>query len=121
MRRLFVAFLAVVVVASVSASAGAAPPDRSEEFVGTDFPDFGNGVVVFVNTTRDAVCTDEQIEFESDFLDWVVEYGDAFFMYLEQNNGDPTDFPGPFPPPAPPALRGDCGGSRRSCSRRGRR
>lgn len=106
MRRVLVT-AAVIVGSTVSGmSANAGPPDRLEAYPGIDFPDFENGFVVFLNTTRAAVCTPEQLQAELDFLDWAEEWGEAFFQYLEENDGDPTDFPGPFPPPEPPRPDG---------------
>ena len=97
---------AALVTGAVPSPATAGPPDRIEAYPGIDFPDFENGFVVFLNTTREAVCTPEQLEAELAFLDWVVEWGDAFFQYLDENGGDPTGFPGDFPPDEPPRPDG---------------
>jgi hypothetical protein len=62
---------------------------------------------VFVNTTRDATCTDERIDAELALLEWFPIWGDAFFQYLDENMGDPEGFPGQFPPEEPPGV-GPC-------------
>jgi hypothetical protein len=97
---------AALVAGAAPSPAAASPPDRVEAYPGIDFPDFENGFVVFVNTTRDSVCTQEQVQAELDFLDWAVVFGDAFFQYLDENDGDPSGFPGEFPPPEPPRPEG---------------
>lgn len=106
MSKMLVAALVVIGSTISGMSADAGPPDRFEAYPGIDFPDFENGFVVFLNTTREAVCTPEQVQAELDFLDWVVVWVDAFFQYLEENDGDPTGFPGEFPPEEPPRPEG---------------
>lgn len=110
MKKFLMALVVGALMTAVTAvPAGAAPPERGEEYFALDFPDFENGFVVFVNTTRDAICTDQQIaaeiassewfeEFGGAFFAWLDEFGDAFFEYLDQNMGDPSGFPGELPP-----------------------
>ncbi len=103
MRKILIAAFVVLAATLPGVAAEAGSPNVEEVFPGIDFPDFENGFVVFLNTTREAVCTDEQVESEFAFLDWFInEDGEAFFRYLEENNGDPTDYQGVFPPPEPP-------------------
>ncbi len=70
MRRTLILLmaLALLVVGVSSASAASGPPDRHEETFPILFPDFENGKVVFINTTRDIICTPEQIAFE----EWIL-------------------------------------------------
>jgi hypothetical protein len=71
MRRTLILLMALallVVGVSSSASAASGPPDRHEETFPILFPDFENGYVVFINTTRELVCTDGQIAFE----EWIL-------------------------------------------------
>lgn len=105
-RASIAAVVAVLVVLTVALPAGASPPDKLETYPGIDFPDFENGFVVFLNTTREAVCTPEQLDAELAVLDWFPVWGEAFFQYLEENDGDPTGFPGEFPPEEPPRPEG---------------
>ena len=107
MRKLLMAAVVGALVMTVAAvPAGAGPPDRQEINVSLDFPDFENGFVVFVNTTRDAVCTDEQVAAELALIEWFPVWGEAFFRYLDENMGDPTGFEGEFPPFEPPRPDG---------------
>jgi hypothetical protein len=72
MRRTLILLMALallVVGVSSSASAASGPPDRHEETFPILFPDLENGKVVFINTTRDIICTAEQIAFEEWILD----------------------------------------------------
>ena len=107
MRKILICFFVLAVAtAGMVGSAGAAPPEKSEIRFGIDFPDFENGFVVFINTTRDAVCTAEQLHAELAIIDWFPEYGEAFFSYLDANGGDPSGFEGEFPPEEPPRPEG---------------
>jgi hypothetical protein len=65
---LLMALALLVVGVSSSASAASGPPDRHEETFPIVFPDFENGYAVFINTTRELVCTDGQIAFE----EWIL-------------------------------------------------
>ncbi len=101
-----VALVVVLLMTMAAAPAAAGPPDRFEANFGFDFPDFENGFVVFLNTTHDAICTDEQIAAELALIEWFPIWGEAFFQYLDENMGDPTGFPGEFPPAEPPRPDG---------------
>jgi hypothetical protein len=64
--------LALLVVGVSSASAASGPPDRTTEIFPIVFPDFENGYAVFINTTREIVCTPDQIAFEQWILDGAI-------------------------------------------------
>jgi hypothetical protein len=107
MKKILMAMVVGALMMTATAlPAGAGPPERGEENFAIAFPDFENGFAVFVNTTRDAICTDERIDAEIAFLRWFPIWGDAFFQYLDENMGDPEGFPGEFPPEAPPWPEG---------------
>jgi hypothetical protein len=74
MRRTLILLmaLALLVVGVSSASAASGPPDRHEEPLANVFPDFENGKLVFINTSRDIICTPAQIAFEEWILDGAV-------------------------------------------------
>lgn len=94
--------LTALAAVGVTAPAGAAPPERFEERLPLLFPDVDNGYVVIINSSRDAVCTDEQVQFEQDALAWEAAHGDDFEAWIEAGN-DPADFvPQPPEPPAGP-------------------
>ncbi len=107
MRKILIAAFVILAATLSGVAADAGPPDKELVYPGIDFPDFNNGFVIFLNTTREAVCTDEQIRAEFAFLEW-IESGaaDEFFAYLDANNGDPTGYLGEFPPPEPPRPEG---------------
>ena len=107
MGKMFkVALAGALLMAMVAAPAAAGPPDRFEVPLAFDFPDFENGFVVFLNTSHDVICTDEQLAAELALIEWFPIWGEAFFQYLEENDGDPTGFPGEFPPEVPPRPDG---------------
>lgn len=107
MRKiLLTSIVGALVMMMATVPVGAAPPERGEESFGFDFPDFENGFVVIVNSTRDAICTPEQIAAELALIEWFPIWGDAFFQYLDENMGDPTGFTGEFPPAEPPRPEG---------------
>ncbi|NNF54258.1 MAG: hypothetical protein HKN03_07430, partial [Acidimicrobiales bacterium] len=107
MRKILTAAFVVLAATLSGVAADAGPPDKQLIYPGIDFPDFNNGFVIFLNTTRDAVCTEDQIAAEFAFLDWFInDNGAAFFQYLDENNGDPTGYPGVFPPEEPPRPDG---------------
>lgn len=89
MRRTLVLFmaLALLVVGVSSASAASGPPDRTTETFPILFPDFENGHVVFINTTREIICTPDQIAFE----EWILggEIGEPPGPGFEFNGIDP--------------------------------
>jgi hypothetical protein len=102
MKKLLMALVVGALMTAVTAvPAGAAPPERSEENFSIVFPDFENGFVVFINTTRAAICTQDQIDAEIASSVWFEMYGDAFFEWLDTHMGDPTGFPGGLPPDGP--------------------
>ena len=70
MRRILILLMAIalLVVGVSSASAASGPPDRTTETIAIVFPDFENGYAVFINTTRDMICTPGQIAFE----EWIL-------------------------------------------------
>ncbi|MFW2384114.1 MAG: hypothetical protein ACN4GZ_20345 [Acidimicrobiales bacterium] len=107
MRKILIAAFVVLAATLSGVAAEAGSPNVEEFYPGIDFPDFENGFVVFLNTTRDAICTEEQIEAEFETIAW-FESGDAdeFFQYLDENDGDPTGFEGTFPPEEPPRPEG---------------
>lgn len=107
MRKILMALAAAALALTVVAGpSGAAPPERGEERFAIDFPDFENGFVVIINTTREAICTDEQIDAELAFAEWFSVWGDAFFGHLEANMGDLSGYEGEFPPEEPPRPEG---------------
>jgi hypothetical protein len=78
-RRRALAGLAAAAAAmtALAVPAEAGPPIRGER-VGFAYGDFSNGYVVFINTDRQTYCTDEALEAEQAFLEWVMggEQGD---------------------------------------------
>jgi hypothetical protein len=82
--------LALLVVGVSAASAASGPPDRHEETFSIIFPDFENGVAVFVNTSRALTCTPDQIAFE----EWILggEVGDPPGPGFEFEGIDPIAF-----------------------------
>ncbi len=70
MRRILILLmaLALLVVGVSAASAASGPPERTTETFPIIFPDFENGYAVFINTTRDIICTPEQVAFE----EWIL-------------------------------------------------
>lgn len=62
----------------MAAPATAAPPDKFEVPFTILFPDLENELVVFVNTDRDAYCTEEVVQWENDVIAWLAggEMGD---------------------------------------------
>lgn len=106
MRRLIpLAVGALAVTGLVAPSAVAGPPDRFEVPIAITFPDFENGFVVLANTTREAVCTDEQVAFEESVLAWEEEYLEDFLAWIEAGN-DPGEFV-PQPPEPSGGVDGD--------------
>lgn len=97
MRRIVIAIFVTVALVALAAPAGAGPPDRFEDTFPIAFPDFENGFAVFVNTSRELVCTPEREAFEA----WEFEFGEAFFVWTEILGMPAEDFPGD-PPPADP-------------------
>lgn len=109
MRKLAVAMMVVVgsTVAGMSAEAG--PPERPEDVKpAIVFPDFENGFVVFSNTTREMVCTPDQINFEIAFLQWFFADPPNAFAYFEFEGTDQefVDAGGVLPPADPPPFEG---------------
>jgi hypothetical protein len=89
MRRVLIVVLAGLLAGAMAAPAGAAPPHRFDFPLEVNFPDFENGVVVFVNSSRATYCTDEVVAFEETLV--------AFF------NGEG---PPPEEPPIPESPTG---------------
>jgi hypothetical protein len=85
--------LMTLALVAMAVPVGAAPPERSDEPIAFGFPDFENGYAVFVNTSRAAVCTQEQLDKEQAILDWEADFED----WVEAGN-PPEDFPDPRPP-----------------------
>ena len=87
MRRVVLSVTAGIVLAMASAAGAlAAPAERFTEPLILVSPDFELGLVLFVNTDRDTICTAEQVAFEEALLAW-IEGGEV---------GDPPVDPG-FP------------------------
>jgi len=80
-------------------------PERFEEPIAFAFPDFDNGYVVFVNTSRESVCTDQQVQYEEDALAWDTDHLDDFFEWIDSGK-DPAEFE-PQPPEPVPFSDGD--------------
>lgn len=70
-RSITAALGAVVLIGSSAASAVAGPPVDFEEKFAFTGPDFDHGLVVFINTSREAFCTDEQVAREQAIIDWI--------------------------------------------------
>ena len=81
------------------------PPERSEEPIAFAFPDFENGFVVLINTSRESVCTEQQVQYEEDVLEWDTDHLDDFFEWIDEGN-DPAEFE-PQPPELVPFPDGD--------------
>jgi hypothetical protein len=79
MRRVLLGLCTGILLAgSSAASALAAPPEKFTEPIILVSPDFDLGLVLFVNTDRETMCTPEQVAFEEAFLAWIEggEVGD---------------------------------------------
>lgn len=81
------------------------PPERFEEPIAFAFPDFENGFVVLINTSRESVCTEQQVQYEEDVLAWDADHLDDFFAWIDAGN-DPAEFE-PQPPELVPFPDGD--------------
>ncbi|RXZ50021.1 hypothetical protein [Agromyces binzhouensis] len=71
-NRSLTAALGAVLLVGVTASpaAAAGPPEVFEDPFAFTGPDLDNGLVVFINTSREAFCTDEQVAREVAIVDW---------------------------------------------------
>jgi hypothetical protein len=84
MRTLFLGLCTGLLLATSSATTAlAAPPEKFTEPIILVSPDFELGLVLFVNTDRETLCTPEQVAFEEAFLEW-IEGGEV---------GDPPESP----------------------------
>lgn len=63
------ALLLLGVTASPASAAG--PPEVFEDPFAFTGPDFTHGFVVFINTSRDAFCTDAQVKRELAIVEWI--------------------------------------------------
>ena len=71
-RSLTAALGAVLLLGVAAAPATAAgPPKVFEEPFAFTGPDLEHGFVVFINTSREAFCTDEQVAREQAIIDWI--------------------------------------------------
>ena len=69
-RRTVLCGLAVLMVLG-AAPASAAPPERTAIPLAFTGPDFDNDLVIFLNTTRDDYCDEEQVEYELAVAEWL--------------------------------------------------
>lgn len=71
-RPLAVALSAMLLLGVTASPASAAgPPEVFNDPFAFTGPDFDHGLVVFINTSREAFCTDEQTAREQAFVDWI--------------------------------------------------
>jgi hypothetical protein len=98
--RWLIALAALGLVSLGSSSPATATPTQ---FAPTAvFPD-PNGFVVFVNTTRELICTAEQVQYETDVVTWISMHLADYLAWIEAGN-DPAQFvPQPPEPPERPA------------------
>ena len=95
-----IALAALGLVSVGSSSPATATP--TQVALSAVFPD-PNGYVVFVNTTREQVCTAEQVQYETDVLAWLSMHLADYLAWIEAGN-DPAQFvPQPPEPPQRPA------------------
>jgi hypothetical protein len=64
--------LAALAVAAFAVPAAASPPEVFEERPHIETVDFDNGVILFLNTTRDDYCTADMVTWEEDVLAWLA-------------------------------------------------
>jgi hypothetical protein len=73
-RRRFSVLLAataLLLAPAAPAAAGGPPVVFPDPFAFTG-PDYENGLVVFVNTSRESFCTPEQVDREQMVVDWLL-------------------------------------------------
>ncbi|MGA8046258.1 MAG: hypothetical protein WCA30_08330 [Dermatophilaceae bacterium] len=71
-RSLTAAVGAMLLLGVTASPAGAGgPPEVFEDPFAFTGPDFDNGFAVFINTSREAFCTDEQVAREVAIIDWL--------------------------------------------------
>lgn len=95
MRRAILSLGAAVVVAlASSATALAAPPEKSTAPILFLFPDPNLGLVVLINTDRETICSPEQVAFEEAFIAWLEggEVGDPPEPPIDPDGFDPVAF-----------------------------
>ena len=71
MRRVSILAVAGLLAGVLAAAAAAVSPHSFDYPLGFQFPDYGNGVVVFVNSDRASYCTPEVVQSENDFIAWL--------------------------------------------------
>ena len=69
-RRTVLCGLAVLMVLG-AAPASAAPPERTAIPLAFTGPDLDNDLVIFLNTSREAYCDEEQVEYELAAAEWL--------------------------------------------------
>jgi hypothetical protein len=74
-KRSLTAALGAVLLLGVAAAPASAvgPPEVFEDPFAFTGPDFEHGFAVFINTSREAFCTDEQVAREQAFIDWIAD------------------------------------------------
>jgi hypothetical protein len=72
-NRSLTAALGALLLLGVAGSPASAvgPPEVFEDPFAFTGPDFDNGFAVFINTSREAFCTEEQVAREVAFVDWI--------------------------------------------------
>ncbi|WP_438854930.1 hypothetical protein [Agromyces sp. M3QZ16-3] len=72
-RSLLTLAAAALLLSAPAAPAAAVggPPEAFDDPFAFTGPDFTNGFVVFINTTRDEFCTSEQVAREQAIVDWI--------------------------------------------------
>jgi hypothetical protein len=72
-NRSLTAALGAMLLLGVAASPASAvgPPEVFEDPFAFTGPDVDNGFAVFINTSREAFCTEEQVAREVAFVDWI--------------------------------------------------
>jgi hypothetical protein len=95
MRRAILSLCAAVVVALAStASALAAPPEKSTAPILFLFPDTDLGLVVLINIDRETICSPEQVAWEEAFIAWLEggEVGDPPEPPIDPEGFDSVSF-----------------------------
>lgn len=70
-RRVLITLLAGLMVGVMIAPVSASPPDKFEAPWTFGFPDYENGLAVFINTDRETECTDEVVAWELAIAAWL--------------------------------------------------
>ncbi len=82
MRRLMISVFASLAMLATVVPAVADPAETAQLPLIINFPDTENRKVIFMNTTREDVCTDDQVAAEEAYIDWLVNEVIPWSEYL---------------------------------------